>query len=73
MKQETSLIWNPILRQYLVNAPHRMNRGEGSTSCAFCDDITKGSVDPDTQVWLHPIDFPPLQPPRIHKIYLCLP
>jgi UDPglucose--hexose-1-phosphate uridylyltransferase len=63
MEQETSLIWNPILRQYLVNAPHRMNRRERSTLCAFCEDITEGRVDPDTQVWLHPNDFPPLQPP----------
>jgi UDPglucose--hexose-1-phosphate uridylyltransferase len=63
MEQETSLIWNPILRQYLVNAPHRMNRREGSTKCAFCEDITEGRVGPDTQVWLHPNDFPPFQPP----------
>ncbi len=56
-------IWNPILRQYVINAPHRMNRREGSTSCAFCDDITEGRVSPDTYVWLHPNDFPPLQPP----------
>ena len=63
MTEETSLIWNPILRQYLVNAPHRMNRHEGATSCAFCDDITEGRVGPDEQVWLHPNDFPALQPP----------
>jgi UDPglucose--hexose-1-phosphate uridylyltransferase len=63
MEQETSLIWNPILRQYLVNAPHRMNRREGSTQCAFCEDITEGRVGPETQVWLHPNDFPPFQPP----------
>jgi UDPglucose--hexose-1-phosphate uridylyltransferase len=63
MELETSLIWNPILRQYLVNAPHRMNRREGSTQCAFCEDITEGRVGPDTQVWLHPNDFPPFQPP----------
>jgi len=63
MEQETSLIWNPILRQYLVNAPHRMNRREGSTQCAFCEDITEGRVGPDKQVWLHPNDFPPFQPP----------
>src|SRR3989442_3391227 len=63
MAEETSLLWNPILRQYLVNAPHRMNRREGATSCAFCEDITEGRVGPDEQVWLHPNDFPPLQPP----------
>jgi len=63
MEQATPLIWNPILRQYLVNAPHRMQRREGTTACPFCEDITKGRVDANTQVWLHPNDFPPLQPP----------
>jgi len=63
MEQVTSLIWNPILGQYLVNAPHRMNRREGSATCAFCDDMTDGRVSPDTQVWLHLNDFPPFQPP----------
>ena len=59
----TPLIWNPILRQYLVNAPHRMNRREGTNECPFCADITSGRVSPDTNVWLHPNDFPPLQAP----------
>ncbi len=59
----TSLVWNPILRQYLVNAPHRMNRREGVNVCPFCADMTDGKVSPETQVWLHPNDFPPLQPP----------
>ena len=63
MEQKTPLIWNPILRQYLVNAPHRMSRREGTTQCPFCADITEGRVSADTQVWLHPNDFPPLQPP----------
>ncbi len=63
MEQTTPLIWNPILRQYLVNAPHRMSRREGTTACPFCADITEGKVGPETQVWLHPNDFPPLQPP----------
>jgi len=63
MQETTPLIWNPILRQYLVNAPHRMNRREGTTACPFCADITEGKVGPETQVWLHPNDFPPLQPP----------
>lgn len=63
MTEETSLIWNPILRQYLVNAPNRMHRREGSTSCAFCDDVTEGRVGPDKQVWIHPNDFPPFKPP----------
>ena len=61
--QSTLLVWNPILRQYLVNAPHRMNRREGTTSCPFCEDMTQGRVGPDTQVWLHPNDFPPFRPP----------
>jgi UDPglucose--hexose-1-phosphate uridylyltransferase len=60
---ETPLVWNPILRQYLVNAPHRMNRREGTTTCPFCADIEEGRVDANTQVWLHPNDFPPLVPP----------
>lgn len=63
MEQTTSLVWNPILRQCLVNAPHRMNRREGTSQCPFCADITSGRVNPEAQVWLHPNDFPPLQPP----------
>lgn len=59
----TPLIWNPILRQYLINAPHRMSRREGTSACPFCADITEGRVGPDTPVWLHPNDFPPLVPP----------
>jgi UDPglucose--hexose-1-phosphate uridylyltransferase len=55
--------WNPILRQFVVNAPHRMNRREGSDACPFCEDIAQGKVGTDTQVWLHPNDFPPLRPP----------
>jgi UDPglucose--hexose-1-phosphate uridylyltransferase len=62
-ENSSSLIWNPILRQYLVNAPHRMNRREGTNTCPFCADITQGKVDPETQVWLHPNDFPPFRPP----------
>lgn len=60
---EIALIWNPLLRQYLVNAPNRMNRHEGTTQCPFCGDIEEGKVGPDTQVWLHPNDFPPFSPP----------
>ena len=63
MEQNTSLIWNPILRQYRVNSPNRMHRQEGSSDCPFCEDITQGRVAPDKQVWLHPNDFPPFQPP----------
>jgi UDPglucose--hexose-1-phosphate uridylyltransferase len=71
MQVETALIWNPILRQYLVNAPHRMNRREGTSSCPFCADLTSGRVDPLTQVWLHPNDFPPLSPP-IGEAYVVI-
>ena len=63
MQPKSSLIWNPILRQPLVNAPNRMNRREGVTICPFCADITEGRVGPESQVWLHPNDFPPFQPP----------
>ena len=71
METDTVLIWNPILRQYVVNAPHRMNRREGTTTCPFCADISEGKVGPDTQVWLHPNDFPPLQPP-IGEAYVVI-
>jgi UDPglucose--hexose-1-phosphate uridylyltransferase len=71
MQSNTPLIWNPILRQFLVNAPHRMNRREGTDSCPFCADITEGKVGPETQVWLHPNDFPPLQPP-IGEAYVVI-
>jgi UDPglucose--hexose-1-phosphate uridylyltransferase len=59
----TPLIWNPILRQYLINAAHRANRREGTTECPFCADITNGVVDPETNVWIHQNDFPPVKPP----------
>ncbi|MBA2287952.1 MAG: galactose-1-phosphate uridylyltransferase [Ktedonobacteraceae bacterium] len=59
----TDLIWNPILRQYLVNAPQRMNRREGVVECPFCADIAEGRVPEAAQVWLHPNDFPPFRPP----------
>ena len=49
MQPQTSLIWNPILRQYLVNAPHRMHRREGAAACPFCADITEGKVGTDTR------------------------
>ncbi len=64
MKEYTTpLVWNPILRQHLVNAANRANRREGTTECPFCADITNGRVSPDTNVWLHPNDFPPFKPP----------
>lgn len=68
---ENALIWNPILRHYLVNAPYRMSRREGTTTCPFCADITSGRVDHQTQVWLHPNDFPPLSPP-IGEAYVVI-
>ena len=63
MEQSTSFIWNPVLRQHLVNAPRRMNRREGTSACPFCEDITSGKVSPESRVWLHPNDFPPVMPP----------
>lgn len=71
IKPDSVLIWNPILRQYLVNAPQRMNRREGETACAFCADIDAGKVAPDAQVWLHPNDFPPFSPP-IGEAYVVI-
>lgn len=68
---DTALIWNPILRQYLVNAPRRMSRREGTSTCPFCADIAEGKIAPDTQVWLHPNDFPPLSPP-IGEAYVVI-
>ena len=63
MEQTTPFVWHPLLRQYVINASHRMNRREGTTDCPFCADIADGKVTPDTQVWLHPNDFPPVRPP----------
>jgi UDPglucose--hexose-1-phosphate uridylyltransferase len=71
MQAETALVWNPILRQYLVNAPHRMSRREGTTTCPFCGDISSGRVDSQACVWLHPNDFPPLSPP-IGEAYVII-
>jgi UDPglucose--hexose-1-phosphate uridylyltransferase len=51
MQADTALIWNPILRHYLVNAPNRMNRREGTTVCPFCEDIIQGRVDPEKEAW----------------------
>ena len=45
MEELTPLMWNPILRQYVVNAPHRINRREGTTTCPFCADAAGGKVD----------------------------
>ncbi|MBV8822022.1 MAG: hypothetical protein JO123_04465, partial [Ktedonobacteraceae bacterium] len=61
--QVTTWVWNPIMRQYLLNAPHRMSRREGTALCPFCADISQGRVTADMQTWLHPNDFPPLLAP----------
>jgi UDPglucose--hexose-1-phosphate uridylyltransferase len=71
MQAETALIWNPILRQYLITAPHRMSRREGTTNCPFCEDITAGRIDSQSRVWLHPNDFPPLASP-IGEAYVII-
>jgi UDPglucose--hexose-1-phosphate uridylyltransferase len=63
MQSSTVLIWNPILGQFVVNAPHRMHRQEGASECAFCADIVEGRVGSDAQVWLHRNDYPALLPP----------
>ncbi|MBX5457104.1 MAG: hypothetical protein IRZ31_09395 [Thermogemmatispora sp.] len=62
-EDSNALVWNPILRHYVVNAPHRMHRREGTDQCPFCADVLEGRVGPETQVWLHPNDFPPFRPP----------
>jgi UDPglucose--hexose-1-phosphate uridylyltransferase len=71
MEAASALVWDPIARQYVVNAPHRMNRREGTTTCPFCTDISERKIGPDTRVWLHPNDFPPLQPP-IGEAYVVI-
>lgn len=63
MEEDSVLVWNPILRQHSINAPRRMHRREGVATCPFCEDIASGKVAPDTRVWLHPNDFPPVVPP----------
>src|SRR5579863_5788835 len=63
MQSSTLLIWNPVLGQFVVSAPHRMHRQEGASECAFCADIEEGRVGADAQVWLHRNDYPALVPP----------
>jgi UDPglucose--hexose-1-phosphate uridylyltransferase len=63
MEQVDAFIWNPILRQYLISAPHRMSRREGTTECPFCADIPNGKVLPGVRAWVRPNDFPPVVPP----------
>src|SRR5579859_3914777 len=62
-EQVSELIWHPLLGQWQVNAPGRMNRREGASACAFCDDLRLGRVSPDANAWARPNDFPPLRPP----------
>jgi UDPglucose--hexose-1-phosphate uridylyltransferase len=71
LEKRESLVWNPILRQYLVNAPHRMNRREGTDQCPFCADVEEGRISADARVWLHPNDFPPFRPP-IGEAYVVI-
>jgi UDPglucose--hexose-1-phosphate uridylyltransferase len=57
------LVWNPLLSEWLIQAPGRMNRREGVDACAFCDDLRLGRVAPEASAWARPNDFPPLRPP----------
>ena len=59
----TGLAWNPLLGEYVAQAPARMQRQELSATCPFCDDLTSGRMAPGTQAWVRPNDFPALQPP----------
>jgi UDPglucose--hexose-1-phosphate uridylyltransferase len=60
---ETRLVWHPLLREYVVQSPGRMQRREQTTDCPFCADLTSGRVPPGTQAWIRPNDFPALLPP----------
>ncbi len=62
-RQHTRLVWNPFTSEYVVFAPARMHRREGSAECAFCDDLSTGRVAPGTLAWVRPNDFPALRPP----------
>lgn len=57
------LIWHPLLEQWMIHAPGRMNRREGAEECAFCADARLGKVGPEANAWVRPNDFPPLLPP----------
>ncbi|MGE5333837.1 MAG: galactose-1-phosphate uridylyltransferase [Nitrososphaerota archaeon] len=61
--QETRLVWHPLLREYVVQSPGRMQRREEADDCPFCADLTSGRVPPGTQAWIRPNDFPALLPP----------
>jgi UDPglucose--hexose-1-phosphate uridylyltransferase len=57
------LVWHPLLGEYLVQSPGRMQRREGMADCPFCADLTSGRVPPGTRAWIRPNDFPALRPP----------
>ncbi|HEY7123745.1 MAG TPA: hypothetical protein VH540_07300 [Ktedonobacterales bacterium] len=57
------LIWHPLLGEWMIHAPGRMNRREGASECAFCADVHLGKVPPEASAWARPNDFPPLMPP----------
>lgn len=61
--QTTRLAWNPFLETYVAQAPARMQRREGSSECAFCQDVASGRVEAGAQTWIRPNDFPALRPP----------
>jgi UDPglucose--hexose-1-phosphate uridylyltransferase len=67
----TRLVWNPLTAEYLVQAPGRMQRREGTTECPFCADLTSGRVPLGTQAWVRPNDFPALRPP-IGECYVLI-
>lgn len=60
---ESRLVWHPLLREYVVQSPGRMQRREETEECPFCADLTSGRVPPGTQAWIRPNDFPALLPP----------
>jgi UDPglucose--hexose-1-phosphate uridylyltransferase len=60
---ETRLVWHPLLGEYLVQSPGRMQRREEADDCPFCADLRLGRVPPGTQAWIRPNDFPALLPP----------
>ena len=57
------MLWNPLRSEWQIQAPGRMNRREGITTCPFCDDARLGVAPPEATAWARPNDFPPLVPP----------
>src|SRR6185437_2223007 len=70
-KPEARLVWNPLLGEYLVQSPGRMQRREAATDCSFCADLQSGRVPAGTQAWIRPNDFPALVPP-IGECYVLI-